>query len=593
MLVGFIWATAWYLVPYAQVIFRLRSATGSLENWPESGATRWAAPTAFRNNGAEGRLHSLWDDFVEAWRASVQSGAPEGPGSVGPAEHFTQAAVLGPKSRGIPEALPGVFAALGLLGTFIGITVGLDSIDIIQGDSSRVMESVRGLLGGMSAAFTTSIYGISFSLLWLLLFRFARHQLQLDLTRLNQSISKAFPSEEPLGTLLRIAASSESVQTSLQTLGADMAEAMDGAMKASVTPALENMAQAMSGLSEQLRGREFEGMEKIVENFRSSLSASIDDDLSRFAEALTVAADHQNQVSTDMETFFARLTEVGRAQTEMLERTNEVSGTFEDGLESLKYAQEAIRQVSTQVGEMMSSAAVLFEETRTQADSYREAAGSIHELLAGQLETTEAHVKGVFELWESFDDKLEGMSAKMSDSLSELVGFSAGKIREIFETFDTEMATVVEHLGGTLAELRVTTDDLPAASRQIATSVAEIPAVLTNASQGLHHLLEESQKATQHSVNHLSVLAGELDKVTKRTSEDLEAFSSELRKTTEQSAASLETLNASLPTISATSKDLAAAFERTESRLGSLQAELENLRKESESRGFLGLRRNS
>ena len=369
--------------------------------------------------------------------------------------------------------------------------------------------------------------------------------------------------------------------------------AMDGAMKASVTPALENMAQAMSGLSEQLRGREFEGMEKIVENFRSSLSASIDDDLSRFAEALTVAADHQNQVSTDMETFFARLTEVGRAQTEMLERTNEVSGTFEDGLESLKYAQEAIRQVSTQVGEMMSSAAVLFEETRTQADSYREAAGSIHELLAGQLETTEAHVKGVFELWESFDDKLEGMSAKMSDSLSELVGFSAGKIREIFETFDTEMATVVEHLGGTLAELRVTTDDLPAASRQIATSVAEIPAVLTNASQGLHHLLEESQKATQHSVNHPSVLAGELDKVTKRTSEDLEAFSSELRKTTEQSAASLETLNASLPTISATSKDLAAAFERTESRLGSLQAELENLRKESESRGFLGLRRNS
>jgi ABC-type transporter Mla subunit MlaD len=592
LLTGFTWAAFWYLIPYLRIILRLRSATESLRVWPESGEKRWTAPPTFPDHEGE-PLPDAWTRFVKAWRNSVQSNEPMGPGSISPEEYFTQEVVLGKKNRGIPEALPGVFAGLGLLGTFIGITVGLDSIDINPGDPGRLMDGVTGLMDGMSAAFTTSIYGITFSLAWLLIFRSVRHQLQVNLRLFTQSVARAFPCEDPQTTLLRIATSSERVQASLQTLGDDIAEAMDRAMRSSVTPALESMSLAMTGLSAQLSEREFEGMEKIVENLRSSLSASVTEDLGRFAEALTDAADHQKQVSTDMEVFFGRLTEVGLAQTEMLEKTAEVSGTFGEGLESLESAQEAIRQVSTGVSEMMSSAAVLFEEARTQADSYREAAGSIHELLAGQLETTEQHVKGVFEFWESFDDKLEGMSAKMNDSLSELVGFSADKIREIFEAFDSEMATIVEHLGGTLAELRVTTEDLPSASQKIATSVAEIPTALTSASQGFRDLIEQSQKATESSEGSLKALASELDKVTQRTTGDLAAFSAELRKTTSDSATSLATLTESLPTISATSKDLAAEFGKTNAQLVSLQSELVKLREESSKRGFLGIRRNS
>jgi len=587
---GFIWALFWYLIPHVRIIRRLRSATRYLHSrtdLPE--AERRTAPPSFPDREGD-PLHNGWTQFVTAWGNSVESKASV-QGSISPEEYFTYEVVLGKKSRGIPEALPGVFSGLGLLGTFIGISVGLTGIK--TDTSATLMVGVTELMSGMSAAFTTSIYGIALSLAWLLLFRSARHRLQLNLRLFNQGVARVFPCEDPQATLLRIAASGERVRASLQTLGADIAEAMDGAMKSSVTPALESMSLSITGLSAQLSEREFEGLEKIVENFRSSLSASIDDDLSRFAEALTGAADHQNRISTDMEVFFNRLTEVGRAQTAMLEKTAEVSGTFSEGLESLESAQDAIRQVSTGVSDMMSSAAVLFEEARTQADSYREAAGSIHELLAGQLETTEQHVKGVFEFWESFDDKLEGMSAKMNDSLSELVGFSADKIREIFETFDSEMATIVEHLAGTLAELRVTTEDLPSASQKIANSVAEIPTALTSASQGFRDLIEQSQKATESSESNLKVLAGELDKVTQRTTVDLASFSDGLRKTTGDSATSLATLNASLPAISTTSKDLAAEFKNTNALLVSLQEEIVKLRQESSKPGIFDRFRSS
>jgi ABC-type transporter Mla subunit MlaD len=59
------------------------------------------------------------------------------------------------------DSIPTVFTTLGILGTFVGIYFGLRNFDV-----KNVTDSIPTLLDGLKTAFTTSIWGISLSLLF-------------------------------------------------------------------------------------------------------------------------------------------------------------------------------------------------------------------------------------------------------------------------------------------------------------------------------------------------------------------------------------------------------------------------------------------
>ncbi|KJS06037.1 MAG: hypothetical protein VR77_06655, partial [Flavobacteriales bacterium BRH_c54] len=59
------------------------------------------------------------------------------------------------------DTIPNVFTTIGVLGTFVGIYFGLLNFDV-----ENITESIPSLLEGLKTAFTTSIWGISLSLVF-------------------------------------------------------------------------------------------------------------------------------------------------------------------------------------------------------------------------------------------------------------------------------------------------------------------------------------------------------------------------------------------------------------------------------------------
>jgi len=57
---------------------------------------------------------------------------------------------------------PSMFVGLGILGTFVGLTLGLS--DFQTGSPQEIQNSIRRLLGGINTAFLTSLHGIALSL---------------------------------------------------------------------------------------------------------------------------------------------------------------------------------------------------------------------------------------------------------------------------------------------------------------------------------------------------------------------------------------------------------------------------------------------
>ncbi len=58
------------------------------------------------------------------------------------------------------KIIPGTFIGFGILGTFIGFSLGLDEINVVDADMQSITDGVQLLLDGLKNAFNTSIVGV-------------------------------------------------------------------------------------------------------------------------------------------------------------------------------------------------------------------------------------------------------------------------------------------------------------------------------------------------------------------------------------------------------------------------------------------------
>lgn len=86
--------------------------------------------------------------------------------------------------------LPSVFVGIGILGTFVGLVVGISSFDL--SNSSTIKDSISLLLGGMSTAFYTSIAGMFTSITFNLFEKNQFHSAYREIKNLANRLNEEF-----------------------------------------------------------------------------------------------------------------------------------------------------------------------------------------------------------------------------------------------------------------------------------------------------------------------------------------------------------------------------------------------------------------
>lgn len=484
-------------------------------------------------------LNALWSQFLSERSGTTVKVGDEEISTVDPEEIFTEQAVLDGYNRNMALTLAGVFTGLGILGTFIGLVGGLNSIGGTQ--QSQVMNSILDLLRGMSTAFYTSIAGIALSLLWLLLDRILLYGVHQRVGRFFLAAKKAFPVESADRLLHRLLAVEqeesaaihhtneilddhgkllEEQKALLQTLGTDLAVAFQDALNTSLgnqmAPLLQAVVDSIENLSTQMGDRQVEAMNRLVDTFQQRLSEQLHGQFEGLSESLQKAAEWQERVHHDLDQLLTRVGEATERQREVIERSTEACDLFDRSLEDLGKSHELlaasagrIEDFSGRVAEQLDAIASRvsehlevtiasmmqnFERVGTTIDGmaealvaaveridlqargleeriqqldaqqevYRTANEEIREHLAAHIDALTEQIQSLNGFWLHFRDDLSKVGDELRGSVTEFSVFTADKLKEIFARFDSEMATIVEHLGGTLAEVREVTEDLPA-----------------------------------------------------------------------------------------------------------------------------------
>lgn len=209
------------------------------------------------------------------------------------------------------SSMPGTLTGLGILGTFLGLTLGMSSFT--GNDIFTISDNIGPLLDGMKVAFHTSVYGIFFSLVYTFVYR--------------SLMSDAY---EKL----------EIFQSAFKECTAPVVSTTDENMSAMLIYQA-NMANSLKAIMELLKGNAAEqarGVDQIVQQFMNRMSDTMSADFDNLGKSLNQACEAQSAYARN----FQRLEESTRL---LLEASRTMHDTINGALERQTEIEEKLSSV--------------------------------------------------------------------------------------------------------------------------------------------------------------------------------------------------------------------------------------------------------
>lgn len=296
------------------------------------------------------------------------------------------------------DAVPGTLTAIGLVGTFLAIALGLAGLKSVN----NVIQGVDALLGSLGGKFVSSIIALTLALIFqlvdLLVFRRSfrkAHQGLLD------AVADGFPTLSPtqqITDLLETARRQEQALSNISSdvvnrfsdvftsnLLPDLGDLLAKSVQTEMGPVLAQVASGIGALEEGIRrlesgkqesiGAELrtltanletslrQALEQMGTQFREALAGNTDDEFKRAAEAMQGSA----TVLSGMNSSFAEMqTSMQRIFEEAERRGNRA---FEEGEGRARTLNEMVERLVAQLGENANSNASQVQQLLVEAVS--------------------------------------------------------------------------------------------------------------------------------------------------------------------------------------------------------------------------------
>ena len=408
--VVFCWALFWLEWPIVHRIGRLGKMVARCKAALKDAEPRVAIVAAI---SAESWLRAPVQRFERTWRGAYRSDRDAAVGEIQLTDFISPDDVLPARvNRYLARAIPQILIALGIVGTFVGLVRALPATGSTDTSAEAMEALLEGVTGGMSLAFSTSILGISTSLVFLWINRSLFRILERRVTDVSSLTSDIYPTiSEQEALHIQITLLEEGVN-SVKTVGTDIsialaeaiAPAFDKSLREHMGPAVQSIQDAVNKLLDVTSEQRTEGLEKIVDTFTSSMNAALGDQFQELGKVLAGTVESQQSIQTGLAEFNENLTSSAVAQTKLIEETNRAARTLGESLDRLE-------QISHSLGEaagMVAEAGIQLEgSAKTAADAQAAALLGQEQLLTASEQHAEMMTKARTELMEAWDGAVE------------------------------------------------------------------------------------------------------------------------------------------------------------------------------------------
>jgi hypothetical protein len=267
------------------------------------------------------------------------------------------------------QAVPGLLTALGLLGTFVALLIGLAHLEY----TDKAVTGLKELINALSGKFLTSVLALAASVLFVIVERFiCEASLEKLYTKICRHFDQLFPRIRPERILADIQLSASQQAVSLANISSDLVGQFTGAFRTQIIPSLAD------GLAQQLTAQLLPAVQK-MEGALERLESQKQD---------SVVGEIRNLVTT-LETSITRaLTDMGRQFHEQL--SGSANSEFAAAQSSLANTSQMLGQMNSQFELTRSALSELVQAANVssgnQARASQEQAAALQELMRGLID---------------------------------------------------------------------------------------------------------------------------------------------------------------------------------------------------------------
>lgn len=580
-------------------------------------ANQRRASLAAEFSGASARFRHAWAEYQDTLHDQYEN--VEGEQQIActratvPSGYFfaSQNMVDTPLKTEYFKHLPGILTGIGIIGTFLGLLIGLYNFD--ASDPSKVQESVSLLLNGVFEAFVASAIAIALAMYITNSEKKYLRVCYAHLESLTESIDKLFKAgvgEEYLSSLVNSSAESARQARQLKDgLVTDLREMLQNLVDSQVR---ENLK-----LAETLGSVYRESGEALATSISHSIESSFREPLDKIAHSVEMASGNQSgQVQTLLQdvlaAFMAKLDSTFGQQFagmhEMLSQSVTSMQQMQTGFQALvndmRNASEASSQaVQEQLGKTLAD---MSAGQNAMQVAINEMVANLQQAVAGIGEKGEEAGSRMAAQLEKLFAESEARQQQMASEMQSFVEAlkqTVGKGQQ--ETMDEIAATVgklSEHLGGVMQSLESSRQGMDHAAleaqQKMQAGAQEMVADLGAHVQELVRSLQSQQAEASRSIS-------DLTDATERSIQGMKEGAERMRtaaerfaeagnsaaKLAEASGQSIQQLNASSSAVTTAVRELATQVaeyrnhrEAVQNLLGTLETVINNSQNEAEAR---------
>ncbi len=253
--------------------------------------------------------------------------------------------------RRLVEMVPDILTSLGILGTFMGLVLGLRGFN--PASYEAMSSSVEALIDGIKVAFVTSIYGLSLSLAFSFWLRGTLTSVSESLDRFLDAYYTCVVPPTDATAMNHIIANQNSQTKLMQQMQKDLAKEVAQSLSTSIAPMVAHLDKTMDGFTDAV----IMNQEKLLENIGERVARTMKQEF--FAEFIEMrkVMNEANQIEKDHLVFMQNAedqfrTDVMTGETRMAEAMESSADVV---LKALNAMNEQEQMLSTFVSDMQKS----------------------------------------------------------------------------------------------------------------------------------------------------------------------------------------------------------------------------------------------
>lgn len=335
--------------------------------------------------------------------------------------------------RNMLNQVPGAMTGLGILGTFIGLSLGLQGFNI--GSTQEITDSISPLMDGIKVAFHTSIYGMIFSLVFNYVYKRKLDNAESAVEDFLSAFRKYVLPDTMTDGINRLMEIEQQQNEAIHALADTVGVQLSDGLSKMLEPQFNRFDKTLEKFGNVATQNQLDALNRVVAAFIEEMNKSLGGSFNKLSEAITNAYLLQRNTANQMTEILdrtgsatANLQEIDRQTASIINALNIYTSNVESAQAEIERGAEAVRRQADDNGQFLTD----LNASRLQLNATAEALGARLQTQADLLQ------------------QLRGTVIQMPE-----------RVQDTFHVIDRNLVDVETHLYNTVAQIKSSTDAVP------------------------------------------------------------------------------------------------------------------------------------